>query len=127
MNEIISELAITHYIRHHQTAVYSPWANETVEFLMISNLSSSRSLLAELKLASSALVRVVPVNATALNSGNLEQLGRRPNGIARTSLEVMTGIQPDKPILQVMPKGLSIDDPITIDLIRAAQIMNVER
>lgn len=116
-NEVISEIARTHHMCHHQTVAYSSCANGTVESSMKSILSASGSLLAELKLAPSSWMTVVSVVATALSYSNLERLGQRPNGLAGTSLEVITEIQPEKPILQVLLKDFSIGAPMTVDLV----------
>lgn len=63
----------------------------------------------------------------ALNSSNLERLGWTPNGMARTPLKVITGINPGKRILQVMRNDLSLCTLLTMELIPAAEIMNFER
>ena len=90
-------------------------------------LSASRALLGELKLAPHDWPAVLPAVSSALNSASLDRLGSRDDGITRTPLEVMTGIQPRRPILQIIPSGLNITQAKTISHARTAQIISINQ
>lgn len=124
-NEVLQSLARTHNVRHHLTVAYSPWSNGTVESLMRSILSATRVMLGELKLAPTDWDSVIPAIATALNSSSSDRLGRRPSGVSRTPLEVMTGIIPNRPILQIIPSRMSAFTEKNISLAQALKILNI--
>ncbi|MEM1369509.1 MAG: RNase H-like domain-containing protein [Cyanobacteria bacterium P01_H01_bin.15] len=126
-NEVVSYLARLHHIRHHHTVAYSPWANGTVESLMRSILAATRSLLAEWKLAPTDWTSIIPTIATALNEANIDRLGYRENGTARTPLEVMTGIVPLKPISQVVQASTSIMDAKVLSAGKAFQLVKIDK
>lgn len=126
-NEVIAHLARTHHIKHRLTVAYSPWSNGTAESLMRSILSATRAMLAELKLAPADWASVIPTISSALNSTSLERLGHRDDGVARTPLEVMTGIRPNRPVLQITGNGHSHINAKTFPLARAAQIMHIDK
>lgn len=88
----LKHLAKTHLIRHNLTVAYTPCVNGTVESVMRSVVSAMRSMIAELKLGPQDWLSVLPAVASALNETSLDRLGRRPDGITRSPLEVMTVI-----------------------------------
>ena len=124
-NAVLLNLAKTHRIRHNFTVAYSPWANGTVESLMRSILSATRAMIAELKLAPQDWTSVIPAIASALNEASLDRLGRRPDGIARSPLEVMTGILPSRPVLRILPRDPNVTKEKTLSNARAAQVLAI--
>lgn len=104
-HEVLENLARLHHIKHQLTVAYSSWTNETAESLMRSVLAATRSMLAKLKLTPTDWCSVFPSIATALNSTSLERLGHSSDGIARITLEVLTGIFRGRPILQIIPSS----------------------
>ncbi len=97
-NAVMEQLASEHHIRHSFSVAYSPSANGTVKSLTRSLLSACRAILAELKLEPQDWASVIPAIASALNEASMDRLGRRPDGLARSPLEVMTGILPQAPL-----------------------------
>lgn len=125
-NEVLEHLASTYRIRHNLTVAYSPWVNGTVESLMRSILSAMRSMLAEAKLGPQDWASVLPAIASALNEASLERLGRNSKGIARSPLEVMTGILPNRQILRILPSGPNHLKAKNIDHARALQVIHID-
>jgi len=126
-NEVLEYLAKDHRIRHKFSVAYSPWANGTVESLMRSILSATRAMLTELKLGPQDWASVLPSIAIALNQTSLGRLGRRKDGTARTPLEVMTGIEPRRPLLRILQpesKGLKAK---SLDHARALQVLKIDK
>lgn len=64
---------------------------------MRSVLSATRAMLSELKLDPQDWASVIPTIVSAINAANLDRLGKRNDGIAFSSLEVMSGISPKAP------------------------------
>ena len=124
-NEILEHLARTHRIRHNLTVANSPWVNGTVESVMRSVLSATRAMLAELKLAPQDWDSVLPTIASALNEASPDRLGRRCDGIARSPLEVMTGIEPKRQVHHVLPSHIIQANSETVEHTRAAQTVNI--
>lgn len=93
---------------------------------MRSALSYTRAMLAEPKLAPTDWSSVIPAIASALNSTGHERLGHRADGVARTPLQVMTGIRPERPILQIIPSSQNPLDAKTLPLGRAVQVMKID-
>ena len=102
-NEILQNLAQLHRIRHTLTVAYSPWVHGTVEAVMRSILAATREMLGELKFAPQDWASVLSTVASTLNESSLERFGRRPDGVARSPFEFMTGIQPKRQILRILP------------------------
>lgn len=65
-----------HRIRHSFSVAYSPWANGSVESLMISVLSANRAMLAKLNLAPQDWTSILPSIASALNQASLARFGK---------------------------------------------------
>jgi len=126
-NEVLHHLAKDHRIRHNFSVAYSPWANGTVESLMRSILSATRAMIAELKLAPQDWMEVIPTVASALNAASLDRLGRRPDGIARSPLEVMTGISPNNPVLHVIKQTPKVTNEKNLDLARTCQVLEIAK
>lgn len=124
-NEVLQHLAKIYGIRHNLTVAYSPWVNGTVESVMRSVLSAIRAMLAELKLAPQDWPSVLPAIASTLNESSLDRLGRRPDGAARSPLEVMTGISPKRPIVRILPPSASFIESKTLSHAHAAQIVKI--
>ena len=124
-NEVLDHLAKTYRIRHNFTVAYSPWANGTVESLMRSILSATRAMIAELKLAPQDWASVIPTIASVLNEASLDRLGRRPDGIARSPLEAMTGIAPNRPVLRILPNSPKLTEEKTLEYARATQVIAI--
>eukprot|EP00171_Calliarthron_tuberculosum_P001965 IDg1965t1 len=93
---------------------------------MRSVLSAMRAMLTELKLAPQDWVSVLPAIATALNEASLDRLGRRPDGIAYSPLEVMTGITPKRQVLRVLPPDLIHTKAKNISHARTIQVITVK-
>lgn len=68
---------------------------------------------------------MLPVVTSALNEAPLERLGRRADGTPRSPLEVMTGIEPRRAILRVLPQNVDAINAKTIKLARATQVINI--
>lgn len=88
-------------------------------------LSATKSMLAELKLAPQDWPQVIPAISSALNEARLDRLGRRPDGIPRTPLEVMTGISPNSAVLHILPNSPSSTSELILDRARAEQIIEI--
>ena len=89
-------------------------------------LSACRAMLAELKLGQQDWSSVIPTIASALNEASMDRLGRRPDGPARSPLEVMTGMLPKRPFLRVLPVEANHTSAKTIDRARALQLIHIE-
>lgn len=124
-NEVMKELSSTHRIQHNFSVAYSPWANGTVESLMRSVLSATRTMIAELKLAPQDWNSVLPIIASALNEASLGRLGMRKDGIPLSPLEVMTGIEPKRAILRILPNNPNVTKATSLDHARAAQVIAI--
>lgn len=125
-NEVIAHLASVHRIRHHFTIAYSPWANGTVESLMRSVLSASRSMIAELKLAPQDWTMVIPSIASVLNEASLDRLGKRQDGIPFCPLEVMSGIAPNRAVHQIVPRVDGLTKEKLLGSARLAQMASIQ-
>lgn len=125
-NQVMEQLAKAHRIRHHFTIAYSPWANGTVESLMRSILSATRSMITELKLAPQDWATVIPSVSSALNEASLDRLGKRPDGIPFSPLEVMSGIVPNRSVHQIVPHDLAVTAGKIIDGARVAQVLAIK-
>ena len=123
---VIEKLASEHRIPHNFAVAYSPWANGTVEALMRTVLSACRAMLAELKLGPQDWSSVIPAIASALNDASIDRPGRRPDGPARSPLEVMSGMLPKRPLLRVLTPEANHASAKTIDRARALQLICVE-
>lgn len=84
-------------------------------------------MLAEFKLGPQDWVHVIPLIATALNEASLTRLGRRPDGVPRSPLEVMTGISPKSQLLHVFPPTADFKNYPTIDSARAQQLISIDK
>ena len=100
---------------------------ELSESLMRSILAATRAMLAELKLAPQDWASVIPSIASALNEASLDRLGRRENGIARTPLEVMTGIAPRRSILQILPNEPNVLQETNTEQARTVQVLEISK
>ena len=76
-NELLNQLAHEHRISQNLTVAYSPWVNGTVASVMRSVLSTTRAILAELKLGPQDWVSVLPTVASVINEAINDRLGRR--------------------------------------------------
>lgn len=125
-NEVVQHFAESYGIKHNFSVAYSPWVNGTVDALMRSVLSATRSMIGELKLAPQDWPSVLPAISTTLKEASLARLGRRPEGIPRSPLEVMTGIEPNRPVLRILPNNAERISAKTIDHARALQFIKID-
>jgi len=93
-NQVMTQLAKRHYIRHHFTVAYSPWSNGAVERCCREVLRATTALMSELRLAPQDWPDVISLIQKIINESPVERLGKREDGIFRSPLEVMTGIKP---------------------------------
>lgn len=91
-----------HRIRHKFTVAYSHWFNGTVDSLMRSVWSDTCSMQTELELVPKDWTAVIPRIASDLNEARLDMLGPRSDGIALRTLEFMTGVSPNRRIIQIL-------------------------
>lgn len=83
-------------------------------------------MLAELKLAPHDWPSVLPVITSALNEAPLARLGYNPEGLARSPLEVMTGIKPRRDILRVLPQDMNPLHAKTMEHAGAIQVLKIQ-
>lgn len=93
---------------------------------MRSKLSAMRSMLAESKLGPQDWASVLPAIASALHEASLGCLGRNSKENARSPLEVMTGILPNRQILRILPSGFNHSKAKNIDHARALEVIHIE-
>lgn len=104
-NEVIGHIALEHNIIHFHTVSYYPWTYGTVKQLIRPILASNRATLAELKLSPQDWTRVIRAIASALHEAPLPRFGTRPDGVSRSPVEVMIGIQLRRPVLRIIPEN----------------------
>lgn len=125
-NKVIEHLTAMHQIHHNMIVAYSPWVNGTVESIMRSVLSATRAMRAELKLALHDWASVTLAIASAINEAPLDRLDRRDDGIARSPLQAMTGIEPKRAILLLLPQAAGSNGAKTVEHSRARQVLKIK-
>lgn len=124
-NEVMAHLAHSHPIRHNFTVTYSPWSKGTVALLIRSIFSSTRAMLADFKLAAQDWNLVLTSIMTVLNEAGLPRFGFRSDCIARSALEVLTGIQPNRKILRFIPPEPAGAKPVPLKHVRTARVNSI--
>lgn len=77
-------------------------------------LPTTWSLIDELKFVQYDRRAFLPSISFSLNEATIELHGPRTDGIARSPLEVMTGIEPKRRILRVLPADINLENYKTI-------------
>ena len=85
-----------------------------------------RAILAELELGLQDWSSVILEIASALNEASIDRFGRRPDGPARSPLQVMTGMVHKRRLLRVLPAEANHASAKTIDRARALQLIGIE-
>lgn len=125
-NQVMDELAAGHNIRHNFCVAYSPWVNGTVESCMHHVQSAYRCLQPELKLGPQDWPNVIGMIMTALNEAPLRRLGSIRDGTYRTPLQVMTGLEPARKVLQTSTISGNAKKAKTLEMTRAMQVMDID-
>lgn len=68
----------------------------------------------------------MPSISSLLNNAGLDPLGQRKDGVARSPLDVLTGIHPVRAILQIIPTGHTTLQEKTIFHAHVVQVIAIE-
>lgn len=119
-NQTIEKVKSALKAEHHFTTAYCPWANGTVEVVCRELLRATRAILSEFQYPSKSWPTVLPIVQSALNNSP----SRRLNG--KCPLTAFTGLPQSTPMLTIKNEA-SIPAVKTLDLIRADQLLNIDR
>ena len=119
-NQLIERLASEYAIKHHFTHPYTPWANGTVEVVCREVLRCLRALLAEFRLGQKEWPRVLPIVQSVLNNSPLKRIkGKAP-------ITAFTGLSAYTPLRSVMTSRSIEASVLTLEKLRAEQLVEVE-
>lgn len=124
-NQVMESLSNDFKIRHHFTVAYSPWTNGTVESVNRNVLAACRALTTELKLGPPDWPSVLGLVENALNEAPLPRLGSA-NGVYRSPLKVMTGIDPRRSLLLGSTPTLDGVERYMVNRIDCERIIKIE-
>lgn len=108
VHDILQSMEPSFGIQHPPTVAYPAWVNRTVENLNRNILVALRTMVGELKLAPCDWTAVIGALPLVLNKELEQRLGKNFDGTARSPLHVMTGICPQRVLLQVMTERAQV-------------------
>ncbi len=105
---------------------HNPWVNGSVESCMRHVQAACRALLSELKLGLHDWPLVIGLVMSALNDAPLKRLGKKPDGAYRSSLEVFTGLVPERTQLRIAQHTANHGKSMQMDCVNATQRMAID-
>lgn len=125
-NDVLKRHASDYRILHHFPIAHSPWANGTVEAVNRNVLAACRALTTEIKLTPQDWPEIAFLLTSVINEAPTLRPGKRKYGLARSPLEVMTGLRLRRAVLR-SPDATITSPSFEIDRIRAEQLVEVEK
>lgn len=117
-------LARDYHISHKLTMAYSPWSNGTVEAANRNFMAAVRALTTEAKLGPHDWPELIAPQASIINEAPTSRLGKRPDGVFRSPLEVMTELQPRRLLLRSGGTATKTER-LTLERIKAEQLSSI--